>query len=255
MAPALELLRRSLHAAGKIDVFTSLPTIVVAPRARNPGWVRHGQWTAADAAIAVFSSIGLRGERTRVGIRGYPELLRELSQPAPWVEVEPEDVAGEVTEQRRYELRPLLEWVLNTPEDDLLATCEEMHRKREAWLQHSELFTSHPADASPEQSAEVARVAEFMRKARLDAMRQRIEVGRALGAATFGALFDALFPLDEYSVCAGVPDILVWHPSDPDLWFLSEVKAPGDTLRPGQKAWLRENWHYLQGHFILTLLE
>jgi hypothetical protein len=65
-----------------------------------------------------------------------------------------------------------------------------------------------------------------------------------------------VFDFDELTPAAGVPDLLVWLPkSDPALWFFSEVKGPGDSLRSTQKEWLYQHWEVVAGHFLLTILD
>lgn len=99
-------------------------------------------------------------------------------------------------------------------------------------------------------------VAESVKQLRAQAACERRALADALGSDGLDTLADAIFDYDEFSVAPGVPDIMVWlHTPAISCWFLSEVKAPGDSLLPSQTEWLARHWKFLRGHYLLTLLE
>lgn len=87
-----------------------------------------------------------------------------------------------------------------------------------------------------------------------DIERKHDALRSALGEADLDAVLEAVFDFDEFTPAAGVPDILVWS-VDASCWFFSEVKAPGDSLRPSQTKWLKQHHHLVRGHYVLTILE
>ena len=101
-----------------------------------------------------------------------------------------------------------------------------------------------------------AEVSSHIEESRAQSEQERQALANALGSDGLDAVFDAVFDFDEFSVAAGVPDILVWlHTPNESCWFFSEVKAPGDSLRPSQAQWLGQHWALVRGHYLLTLLE
>lgn len=99
-------------------------------------------------------------------------------------------------------------------------------------------------------------IAETVKQLRAESAYERESLAEALGPKDLNELTKAIFEFDEFPpFVPGVPDLLVWL-NTPGLscWFLSEVKAPGDSLRSSQTEWLASNWHFVRGHYLLTIL-
>jgi len=70
--------------------------------------------------LAFYNSLGFDGDRTHKNLFGYPGLLRELSNPPPWVEVEPEDLNGDLAAERAHELRALILQTQSSRDEELV---------------------------------------------------------------------------------------------------------------------------------------
>jgi hypothetical protein len=231
----IELIRRSLATCGNAAAITSLPTFLL----RGPGSPYSvGMGTAADIALSYYCLQGFYGDRTRARLspHGYPGLLRDLSEPPSWVEVQSEDVGGDMS---AAELRPLIGVAHEQNEELLLA-------RRRAEFEHNAFVLNRVG-------GHVAPV--VVEELSVDCFRRCLALARSLGEQKFWAVFDAVFPFDEFTVAEGAPDLLLWLPEEPGLWFFSEVKAPGDSLRVGQKVWLHEHWDLVCGHYAITVFE
>lgn len=226
----------ALERAPQSEAELHLPTILMGNREFSAG--SSGR-RVEDRAVEWFSQQGLLADRTRANAEGYPGLLRELESAAPWVEVEPEDVSGTLSPERREELRPLYQWAAS--EDAELLALFNAHLDERDAVMATLGMQKHPGRRSFE-------------GARLQAI---MSLARVLGAEGSMALLDVVFDhrdLDGfgYGLAVGAPDLLVWHPNPArGLWFFVEVKGPGDCLRPTQYAWLRRSWPFVCGHMLL----
>ncbi len=183
---------------------------------------------------------GFESDRTRMNLNGYPGMLRDLNSPPPWVEVEPDDVDEPLSKQRLHELRPLIRWANETSEDNLILAWNAMRQEQ-----------GRAASIVLGQSCSITNSTYGE-----EAFRQLLTLAKSVGSETFGAIFNAVFDFDEFTPAAGAPDLLVWLPrSEPALWFFSEVKGPGDSLRDSQKQWLHQHWNTVRGHYLLTILD
>jgi hypothetical protein len=237
----VELVRRSLSSCATAGAITSVPTFLIPePREfKSPSFTDGG--IAADVALAYYCSQGLSGDRTRarLSLQGYPGLLRDLSGPPPWVEVQPEDVEGDISPERAAELRPLVVFAQEHNEESLVA------RYRTERGRHASVL-----DRVVGQTASAA-----VQELSVDSFRQRVALAKFLGVEVFSVIYEAVFSFDEFTVAEGVPDLFLWLPGEPSFWFFSEVKASGDSLRASQKRWLHQHWELVRGHYSITALE
>ncbi len=234
----VELIRRSLASCASAGDLKNLPTFLIPRPYGLESWSSSGSRTSADMALAYYCCHGLSGDRSRKNLFGYPGLLRKLSSPPPWVEVEPRDSAGDISPERAVELRPLVLVALQHSEESLVAQYQSERNRNTLFLNE---ILGHTDSVVVQ---EIAR----------DSFRQCVSLGTCLGAV-FDAVYDAVFFFDEFTVADGAPDLLLWQPEQPSMWFFSEVKAPGDSLSASQKGWLREHWELVRGHYSITLLE
>jgi hypothetical protein len=234
-----EAIQRSLAASFSTTGAKCFPVIQID----DSRYLRQTAKTAADAALCYYRAHGFAGDRSRVASPyGYAKILRALLEPPPWVEVEMEDSVGDISEERRIQLRPLVQQVEDSSDDEVLLYRFREHRKKRAAY-----FQKLGVDSSPLEG-------------RLEAaFREKVALARLLGVDVASSLHDAVF--DQYDgyqdiiVSAGAPDLLVGLPNiETGLWFLSEVKAPGDYLSENQRAWLNQNWDVVQGHYSVTQL-
>lgn len=233
----VEMIHHSLAASSAADSLTCLPAFLI-----QCPYKQADLGTAADWALTYYSSIGLYGDRTRMNLWGYPGLLRDLSAPPPWVEVKPEDVDGDISHERALELRSLIMYAQEHSEEELVA-------RYQASVEHKASVLQPFLGISPDANSIII---DF----EADSFRQVISLAKSLGVETFEAIYEAVFDFDEFSVASGTPDIFLWLSGQgQSLWFFSEVKAPGDSLRNSQKAWLHEHWKLVCGHYALTILE
>jgi len=191
--------------------------------------------------LAFYSSLGLDGDRTRKNLFGYPGLLRDLSNPPPWVQVEPEDIDGDLDAERARELRSLILHTQSSSDEELLALFRAELESMNSPLSR---FAGLPS------------ISPVAVDNRIECFRELLSLARALSSDGFEAIYNAVFDFDEFEVKSGAPDLLLWLPDKtPPLWFFSEIKAPGDYLGTGQKGWLHDHWETLRGHYCLTVLE
>lgn len=193
----------------------------------------------ADLAIRYFLRLGLRCDRTRQDLNGYPGLFRDLNAPPPWTDVTPEDTEGRVSMEREAELRPLY---IQANETDPQLLVEEYRKHIE--YQRTTLEKAGWGILTPPAMTHLS----------VELFREKLELARCLGVSRFETIFDCVFePFDEFRVMPGVPDLLVWSDSN-QLWFFAEVKGPRDSLRDTQNAWIRAYWEIIRGRFALVLL-
>jgi len=200
---------------------------------------------ADDIALSYYQRVGFEGDRVRKNLYGYPGLLRDLSNPPPWINVEPEDLEGQPSKETSLELRPLIQQANETAAETLVSTflSERRHARAVA-----EGFLG--VDTSPAQG--------LVDEASATAFRDLVALAKVLGVETFDRIFEVVFDLDlgdEFTPVVGTPDLLIWHPTlTPAVWFFSEVKAPGDYLSEAQKQWLQFHWDVVKDHFLITML-
>ena len=236
----VEVVRRVLSTRTVAGAAKFFPTVLLERPNGIKSWSSLGTGTSADWALAYYTYQGFMGERTRMNLFGYPGLLRDLSSPPPWVEVEPEDVDGDVEKERAAELRPLVEHAVEYTVDALVSAYRSELDSKAFWMKHNFGQASSPD----------------VLKSSLDSFRELVAFAKVLGLDAYYAIFEAVFSFDEFTIAEGTPDLLIWLPhSDSPCWFFSEVKAPGDSLRQSQKAWLRQHWDLVRGHYLITMLE
>lgn len=230
-------IRNALSTCAQEGVATCFPTILL----RGTGLESKGtKYPSAEVALAYYAMQGFESDRTRMNLNGYPGMLRDLNSPPPWVEVEPDDVDEPLSKQRLHELRPLIRWANETSEDNLILAWNAMRQEQ-----------GRAASIVLGQSCSITNSTYGE-----EAFRQLLTLAKSVGSETFGAIFNAVFDFDEFTPAAGAPDLLVWLPrSEPALWFFSEVKGPGDSLRDSQKQWLHQHWNTVRGHYLLTILD
>lgn len=198
----------------------------------------------AELVCEWLKYLGFNADRTRANLHGYPGLFRELSNPPPWVDVQPEDCDGPVSRVRAKELRPLYKQI--TGHTDLVKrfrlNMEQRDREMELFYEIGGRSRSDlPRDA-------VAQVSEFV----INDFQNLINLGQLLGAGQFEKLFEAVFDFDEFDPANGTPDLFVWDTDDDaPTWFFAEVKGPRDHLGPNQYRWIGENWELIKGRIVL----
>lgn len=193
----------------------------------------------ADLAIRYFLRLGLRCDRTKQDLYGYPGLFRALIAPPPWVEVTLEDTEGLVSVEREAELQPLYIQANQTDPQLLVEEYQKYLEYQRTTLEAGGLglLTSL-----------------IMPHLSVEPFREKLELARCVGVEYFETVFNSVLdPCDEFRVMPGVPDLLVWSESD-QLWFFAEVKGPVDSLRASQSAWIRAHWETIKGKFALVLL-
>jgi VRR-NUC domain len=234
-----EAVQRSLAASFSTIGAKCFPMIQID----DPRYHRRTAKMAADAALCYYRAHGFAGDRSLAASpNGYAAILRALLEPPPWVEVQMEDSVGDISAERSIQLRPLVQQVQDGSNDEVLLDRFREHRKKNAAYLQKLGVDSSPLEGLLE--------TEF---------REKVALARLLGVDVANSLHDAVF--DQYDgyqdiiLSAGAPDLLVWLPNaETGFWFLSEVKAPGDYLSETQRAWLNENWHFVQGHYSVTEL-
>jgi hypothetical protein len=236
----IELVCRSLAASARAGAVTCVPTLLIERPHGLLSWSSTNVSTSSDLALAYYCSQGFLGDRTRMNLYGYPGLLRDLSNPPPWIEVEMEDVDGDISAERANELRSLVVQAQEHDEEWLVARYRSEQQYKSSVL---ERFMGRPT-------------ASLVTETGADSFRELITLAKVLGVDLFDALYEAVFEFDEFTVAAGAPNLLVWLPRyEPSCWFFSEVKAPGDSLRMSQKGWLHQHWDLVRGHYLITVLE
>lgn len=204
----------------------------------------------AERALRAFAAEGLLGDRTRkVNLYGgYPCMFRELFEPPPWTCVEPEDVDGSLSEERKSELRPLYLHCLERGTS--LLEEYEPHLLAEGMAARYVI----PESVVSEDLLERLQTSDLLDLA------MKINLASLLGRENLENIHDALFEsdvmLDDFEVISGAPDLFLWHP-DPQraLWLFVEVKGPRDHLRPSQTKWIRRNWERVKGRVVLLTIE
>jgi VRR-NUC domain len=238
-----EIVRQCLSSCFRASGPICVPMLLIERTANSE---RIGIGTAADRALDYFSTDGFVGDRSRANGYGYGGLLRELQSPPPWVTVEMEDCEEQVSAERNLELRALAEQIQNLTDEELL-----------------ERFRGHKAELSKVLPEYVRTDLNFLKmKGELeqDSFRNLVGLARTLGSDLALALYRAVFHevdgiYEDEIVTAGAPDLLIWLPDGASgFWFFSEVKAPGDCLRPSQIAWLKHNWDVVGGHYLVSIL-
>lgn len=237
----IELIRSSLATSSASGFLTSLPTFLIQRPSALESWRIRGHSTSADLALAFYNSLGFDGDRTRKNLFGYPGLLRELSNPPPWVHVEPEDRDGDLDANRARELRSLILHTQNASDEELVALFRaELESINSPLIRFIGLSPISPIAVNN----------------RIESFRRLLSLARALSNDGFETVYDAVFDFDEFDVKSGAPDLLLWLPDKTrSLWFFSEIKAPGDYLGSNQKGWLHEHRETMRGHYCLTILE
>jgi hypothetical protein len=179
---------------------------------------------------------------------GYPGIVRELTEPAPWTDpIDYEETLYELTSARQTELRPLYLWA--SEDDSVLTSLFLGHLRDEVRALDLSLPNSRLASLWRLSSHEFESVA-------LAGLRAKLALARALGIEQVEALIDVVF--DDYNpfrAAVGAPDLLVWSgDTSRHLWFFVEVKGPGDSLRKTQYQWLLRHWDVVRGHVLLVVV-
>lgn len=239
----IQCFRKFLETSCHINATTLFPSIlIIVPENELNVTQLHGV-TMADLGVDYFLRLGLRCDRTRQNLYGYPGLFRELVAPPPWVEVTLEDIEGPLPAEREAELCPLYIQANQTNPNILVEKYREHLECK--WtmcgLSKSKAVTRAMTHLSPE------------------LFREKLELARCLGIEQFETLFDCVFPYyaaerDDLTVAPGVPDLFVWSELH-RLWFFAEVKGPRDTLRKSQVHWIRTCWKKIKGRFVLVLIQ
>lgn len=193
---------------------------------------------AEDLALSMFVAAGYQGDRTR-GISGYPVLLRDLSEPPHWFRSEQEE--AEVVHQP-----PLIELLHNLGISRLIESFNE-HNAPDHFWRH---FTSSPEQELGECGLDKSAAMDVKGHMR-ENLERTLRLGLVLGDAMFWSVFEAIFPIDEFTPAAGAPDLLIWSA---DWWTFVEVKAPGDYLSNSQVCWLHEHEAMLNDRYVLLSL-
>jgi hypothetical protein len=207
--------------------------------------LRQGGASAADVAAGFFECFGFRADRTTMNLYGYPGLLRDLTGPPPWVEIEPEDCDGRADADRLDDLRPLYRHANDFQISELSRRYKQYLDERLRFLDqidlHGELL---PLVRHTVNDVSIAQFEDLL------------ALARCIGAEAFENVAEAVFEYDEFPPFPGAPDLLVWLPDPNDgLWFFAEVKAPNDSLRKSQRDWLRTHWERIRGRFVQVSLE
>jgi hypothetical protein len=207
--------------------------------------LRQGGASAADVAAGFFECFGFRADRTTMNLYGYPGLLRDLTGPPPWVEIEPEDCDGRADADRLDDLRPLYRHANDFQISKLSRRYKQYLDERLQFLDqidlHGELL---PLVRHTVNDVSIAQFEDLL------------ALARCIGAEAFENVAEAVFEYDEFPPFPGAPDLLVWLPDPNDgLWFFAEVKAPNDSLRKSQRDWLRTHWERIRGRFVQVSLE
>lgn len=224
----VELICHSLAMSTGAPGVKCIPTLLIDRPDRLQSWRSTDVGTSADLALAYYHHHGFLAGRTRKDLFGYPAFLRNLSNPPPWIQVQPDQVDRYT--DRADDLRPLILHAQEQTVESLVSRYRSEHQQY--------------------------KVPSVIIEALANSFRNLVGLGKVLGMEFFENICDAVFGFDEFTVAAGAPDLLVWLArEESSCWFFSEVKAPGDYLLPSQKRWLHQHWDLLCGHFLLTVLE
>lgn len=277
--PLSEMLLGALRVAWDSRDMIVLPTLLLGMESL-PSEQTEGTLTVEDRVLVWARRNGLRGDRTRMNLNGYPGLFRDLFSPPPWVEVRVEDTEENVAEERVLELRPLyvhcaeygydllshyhafLEQQFEDRRDVLPAdffkhgvSVDEAHALLEQLaLPLVQYGISFEKNLEPDEA-----LITVMNAHQLLDLYDRIRFVEILGKAKVESVYWAIFEinpidgiLDDMNAKAGAPDLLVWSEDNNNpFWSFIEVKGPGDRLRESQHAWICKHWGDIGGHFIL----
>ena len=180
----VELIRRSLAASSGAQGVKGVPILLIERPDGLQSWSSTDAGTSADLALAYYYSHGFLADRTRMNLYGYPGLLSTLSNPPPWIEVEPEDVDGGISEDRADELCPLIVHAQEHAVESLVSRyrSEQQHKalvlERFVGLASSSVVTEVGADS----------------------FRDLVGLAKVLGVALFEAIYDAVFEFDEFTL-------------------------------------------------------
>jgi hypothetical protein len=108
------------RASPSADPPILLPTLICPVPRQLIGRDRPKGFTAADTAIHAMQRQGFVADRTRMGLGGYPERLRQLQSAAPWIEVTPDDVELPLSDDRAAELQASYHLATATHSHELL---------------------------------------------------------------------------------------------------------------------------------------
>lgn len=239
--PLLEVIRGSLATASRVGDTIVFPTVVMRSPAFGRTQVKGN--ARADIAIAALRASGFACDRTRMDQFGYPGVLRDLSSPAPWFRVEIEDCEDKISDERQAQLRPMYLRANEQTAEELLAEFRAMQRDSESWQKE---YVARKLKG-------LSDFIDFANDCARDGFEETLSLARSIGTSEFGAVCEAVFPVDDQDVAIGAPDLLVWN-SESAIWFFAEVKGPRDHLRESQVMWLRENWERIGGRFVLLIL-
>jgi len=209
--------------------------------------------SAAKQALEYYQINGLAGDLAKFeSANDYARSIRSVNSEPPWINsFKIEEVNGDISSEREFELRPLTRYVQDTNDEFLLKTFQNFLLERKARIEASLGFKTDKNDSfwSSNQKMEEN---EF---------RSLICLAKALGP-------EMAYDLEQILLCsfgpdsngitlgAGAPDLLLWSLDEKNpFWFFSEVKAHGDYLNRNQKNWISNHWNIIQGHFLLTILE
>jgi hypothetical protein len=247
-----DLIRSSLSSCSRRGSVISFPSLLISSAHGRLQALRSAGAKSADVAAGLFQQLGFRADRTRMNLYGYPGLFRDLAAPPPWAEMVPGD--GEGPTPRNGEC----DGEGPTPRN---GECDgEALYQLVSQFSSSELcarYRSH-LDEGHGQRGEMSGPSDYaaIMEHQMAHFKDVLGLARCIGADWFQDVAEAVFLYDEFSPYPGAPDLLVWLADSHDgLWFFAEVKAPNDSLRGSQRAWLHANWERIRGRFVQVLLE
>ena len=230
-ASVVDLVRTALHGAGNVEGLISTPLLII-PISEKRWSTFFKQKRAEEVALDFFRNNGFRAERSHLNFeRGYHGLLLELGTPPHWSDVGWDNVPLFLQLQKfgtEYLIDQQRKHLQNTLPADLVSNY--FKTREDSFAGHG-LHWSH-----------------------FDSFHLSLELASCLSEAEFFALTDAIIDLELYYVLPGAPDLLVWDTAE-KLWFLAEVKGPGDQIRESQRKWLRSNWNQIGSHFLFVSLD
>lgn len=270
--PLSEMLSGALRVARDSRDMIVFPTLLLGVESL-PSEQTEGTLSVEDRVLVWVRRNGLRGDRTRMNLNGYPGLLRDLFSPPPWIEVRVEDMEEDVAEERVLELRPLYVHCAEYGYDLLShyhAFLEQQFEDQRDVLPTGFFKHDVPVDEayallaqygiSFEKNLEPDKVLITVVNAQLLLdLYDRIRFVEILGKDTVERVYWATFEInpidgvvDDMNAKAGAPDLLVWSEDiNNPFWSFIEVKGPGDRLRESQHAWVCKHWGDIEGRFIL----
>ena len=202
---------------------------------------------AADIALAYLQMHRIFADRVRMNIYGFPGLLRDLSNPPPWIEITPEDCLYPQSPDRQADCDALIAQLKRYGTNVILDRHEEFlleENQRRAWT----VAERGLGERTPS-------VNRHLEDSKRQSFYEVVSLASSLELTEFDALRNSVFALDEFTVAPGVPDLMLWFENSGEwTWALAEVKAHGDYLSHRQHEWLYENWSTISGHFLLLSL-